>query len=66
PSWSGEGEPGTVVQFAEGIGVVTGQGLLVLDEIQLAGKRPMTPEALARGRPDFVCGVLASCSPEER
>lgn len=41
--------PGTVVQLDGQIGVVTGDGLLVLEQVQLAGKRAMPIM-------DFVCG----------
>ena len=61
PEWRGDGSPGTVVEAEGGIGVVTGEGLLVLDEVQIAGKRPMDARVFARGRPDFVCSVLMSC-----
>jgi methionyl-tRNA formyltransferase len=60
PDWRGEGEPGTVVEVEEGIGVVTGEGLLILEEVQLAGKRAMEVELFCRGRRDFVESVLES------
>ena len=59
PAWAGEGEPGMVVLLAEGLGVVTGQGLLELIEVQLAGKRPMAGGEFARGQRGMVGGVLA-------
>jgi methionyl-tRNA formyltransferase len=36
------------------IGVVTGDGMLELKEVQLAGKRAMAAAEFARGRRDFV------------
>jgi methionyl-tRNA formyltransferase len=50
PEWAGGGPPGTVVLLPEGLGVVTGQGLLELVEVQLAGKRPMPAGEFARGQ----------------
>lgn len=60
PDWRGEEEPGTVVEMEEGIGVVTGEGLLILEEVQLAGRRAMEVEQFCRGRRDFVESVLES------
>ena len=36
------------------IGVVTGEGVLVLKEIQLAGRKAMKAEDFVRGQPKFV------------
>ena len=47
--WRGGGPPGTVVALADGVAVVTGEGSLRLEEVQLAGKRPM-------GIAPFICG----------
>jgi methionyl-tRNA formyltransferase len=60
PEWRGEDLPGRVVQYGEQIAVATGAGLLVLDELQLAGRRAMDACAFACGRCDFVGSVLAS------
>jgi methionyl-tRNA formyltransferase len=50
--------PGTVL-LAEGeIAVATGDGLLALDLVQLAGKKPATARDFARGRRDFIGAVL--------
>ena len=46
--------PGSVVQLTEGVGVVTGQGVLGLRRLQLEGKRPATGPEFARGHRDFV------------
>jgi len=56
--WSGEGEPGQVMVLDEGLAVVTGEGALLLSEVQLAGKRAMNIEDFARGQRDFVGSVL--------
>lgn len=47
-------EPGRVIRTKEGIGVGTGDGLLLLDEVQLAGKRPLPAEEFVRGQREFV------------
>jgi methionyl-tRNA formyltransferase len=51
-------QPGTVVQFDSELGVVTGDGVLVLEQVQLAGKRAMSIEDFARGQRSFVGAVL--------
>ncbi len=50
--------PGTVVRCAESIGVSTGAGILILREVQLAGKRVMTIEEFVRGQRGFVGAEL--------
>lgn len=50
--------PGTVVQLHGQVGVVTGGGLLLLEEVQLAGKRAMPIEDFVRGQRDFVGALL--------
>lgn len=50
PAWAGVGEPGRVVLLPGSLGVVTGQGLLELVEVQPAGKRPMGGGEFARGQ----------------
>ncbi len=46
------GPPGTVLASdARGITVAAGEGVLVLDRVQLPGKRPVTGADLARARP---------------
>ncbi len=49
PGWRGDAPPGTIVTLANGCAVATGKGALRLEEVQLAGKRPMDIEA-------FLCG----------
>lgn len=58
PHWSGEGEPGQVMALDEGLAVSTGEGVLLLKEVQLAGKGALTAEDFARGQRDFVGSVL--------
>lgn len=45
---------GTVICLPKGIGVVTGDGVLLLDRVQLAGKKPIAATDLARGHRDLV------------
>lgn len=56
PSDRGEGEPGTVLMVdGEGMHVACGSGAICIGEVQPAGKRRMSPEAYASGRP-FAAG----------
>jgi len=48
------GEPGLVVATKEGAAVATGEGLLALEEVQLAGKRAMGIAEFLRGQRGFV------------
>lgn len=50
--------PGTVLQIGKDIGVATGKGVLLLREVQLAGKRAMTAGEFARGQREFVGAQL--------
>ncbi len=58
PAWRGDVPPGMVVALADGVVVATGEGALRLEEVQLAGKRPMDIEAFLRGQIGFVGGRL--------
>jgi methionyl-tRNA formyltransferase len=50
---------GEVVKVSNGsIGVVTGDGVLVLKEIQLAGRKALKAEDFVRGQPKFVGAML--------
>ncbi len=53
-----DASPGTVVETAGGVAVVTGRGLLALRVVQAAGKRAMDAEAFARGQRGFVGSLL--------
>jgi methionyl-tRNA formyltransferase len=55
-----EGEVGEVVALAEppGVGVVTGDGILGLCQVQLEGKREMAIGDFVRGKRDFIGCVL--------
>ncbi len=60
PEWQAEGRPGQVVELELGVGVVTGQGLLELLEVQLAGKKPMAADLFACGQRDLIGGSLGT------
>jgi len=46
--------PGTVVALDDGIGVTTGDGLLILDTLQMEGRRSATASDFVQGYKDFV------------
>lgn len=46
--------PGTVERVDGGVAVATGEGWLLLESVQLAGKRPQPVETFIRGQPEFV------------
>jgi methionyl-tRNA formyltransferase len=52
--------PGQVISTAAGTGVVTGSGILVLDQVQLAGKRILPIEVFLRGAAGFLDSRLPS------
>ena len=54
PGWEGDATPSTVIEVGEGAAVATGEGVLRLEEVQLAGKRAMAIEPFVRGRREFV------------
>jgi methionyl-tRNA formyltransferase len=53
-NYRGAGQPGEVVELSSGPAVVCGRGVLLLEEVQLAGKRAMDIEDFVRGQRDFV------------
>jgi methionyl-tRNA formyltransferase len=55
---NGKAAPGQVVNTAEGIAVGTGEGLFVLREIQLAGRKTMPVSEFVKGQADFVGAML--------
>jgi methionyl-tRNA formyltransferase len=56
----GQGEIGEVIALAEpqGVGVVSGQGILGLRQVQLEGRRQMSVDDFVRGKRDFIGCVL--------
>jgi len=49
---------GQVIQEDNSVGIITGQGVLELIEVQLEGKRAMSASDFVRGQPDFVGAQL--------
>ena len=49
-----------VPRHAEGVAVVAGQGGLLLEEVQLSGKRAMPAGEFVRGRPDWIGATLGA------
>ncbi len=58
PNWRGDGPPGTIVPLADGCAVATSEGALRLEEVQLAGKRPMDIQAFLCGQRECVGACL--------
>jgi len=54
PDWRGGEAPGTVLVDDGGASVVTGEGLLTLDALQLAGRKPMDAQQFCRGQRGFA------------
>ena len=52
--WLGGEEPGRVLSLADGPAVVTGEGALLLEEVQLEGRKVMGAEDWVRGQRDFI------------
>lgn len=50
--------PGQVLETAHGLAVATGEGVLLLETVQPAGKRAMPAADFARGHRDFIGTVL--------
>jgi methionyl-tRNA formyltransferase len=53
-------KPGWVVGVDDGVAVVTGTDALLLEEIQLAGKKALAAQEFIRGQRDFIGSVLGS------
>lgn len=61
--WRGDASLGQVIAMRAGVAVATGAGALLLDEVQLAGKRAMSAADFCRGQPGFVGARLGPTSP---
>lgn len=59
------GTPGTVFLHHKTPAVITGEGALVLLQVQMAGKRPMSGAEFVHGRKDLVGAILGSPEPGE-
>ena len=53
-------KPGRVISSDDGVAVVTGTAALLLEEIQLAGKKALAAQEFIRGQRDFIGSVLGS------
>jgi methionyl-tRNA formyltransferase len=60
PGWAGEGKPGLLVALEDGFGVITGQGLLEVLEVQLAGKKPVAAGPFVRGQRHLIDSTLGT------
>jgi len=58
PAWAGKGKPGEVLDLSAGVAVATGQGALLLQEVQLAGRRAIGIQDFVRGQRDFIGSLL--------
>lgn len=56
----GNEKPGQVISVDDGAAVVTGADALLLEEVQLAGKKVMASQEFIRGQRDFIGSVLGS------
>ncbi|HNT78971.1 MAG TPA: methionyl-tRNA formyltransferase [Anaerolineae bacterium] len=59
------GKPGTVFLYQKTPAVITSEGALVLLQVQMAGKRPMSGAEFVHGRKDLVGAILGSPEPGE-
>jgi methionyl-tRNA formyltransferase len=55
-------EPGTVIRHENGLAVVAGTGTVIVDEVQIAGKRPMPAADFLRGNGSIVGAILRGAS----
>ena len=53
-------KPGRVISLDHGVAVIAGTDALLLEEIQLAGKKAMAVQEFIRGQRDFIGSVLGS------
>lgn len=51
-------QPGRVISLDDGVAVVAGTGALLLEEIQLAGKKALAAQEFIRGQRDFIGSAL--------
>jgi methionyl-tRNA formyltransferase len=49
-----QGQPGTVIRLHDDLVAVTGEGVLILHELQMEGRRPLPAADFARGQRGFV------------
>ena len=56
------GTPGQVMHHPDGVMVLTGEGAIIIDQLQLAGKKVMEAREFVRGRGDFLTAQLSQGS----
>ncbi|MDP3685691.1 MAG: methionyl-tRNA formyltransferase, partial [bacterium] len=57
--------PGTIIQESADLNVTTGDGVLLVVELQLEGRKRLSAAEFLRGYPAFVGSVLGTESPHE-
>lgn len=60
PQYRAYAEPGTVIETPKGVAVVSGEGVLLLHELQLAGKCCLDCASFVRGQPRLLGSVLGA------
>lgn len=55
---SSDAQPGTVARHDKKVFVQTGDGILVLEQVQLAGKKALSADEFVRGRAQFIGAPL--------
>ncbi len=60
--WCGPEVPGTVIEAPEGVAVATGEGALLLEQLQLEGRRCVDCASFLRGQPGLIGSVLESAA----
>jgi methionyl-tRNA formyltransferase len=58
PNWQGDAHPGTTMRIPQGIAVATSSGALLLETVQVAGKRAVPASDFANGARGFLGAVL--------
>ena len=50
--------PGMIRLIGNDVGIVTGEGMLKIQTIQLEGRRPMSVQQFIRGQRDFIGSII--------
>ena len=54
------GNPGTVINLGNNVGVNTGKGILKLKNVQYEGKKAMSAQSFIQGQREFIGAKLLS------